>query len=161
MWQLGELSIAEEHVITTTTQRAMAVLAELGRRETPNDRTVLLACVAGNNHDLGIRAIADFFEIAGWNAIHLGPDVPPDEIARSVQIFSADVAVLAATLDTHLKPAARTIERIRAIEDRTVKVIVGGPVFDTASRVWRTIGADGHAARIEEAEPLAARLVES
>jgi len=64
---------------------------------------VVLACVAGNVHDIGIRAISDFFEMAGWRAISLGPDVPHDEIARSAGFFDADVVVLAATLDPHLK----------------------------------------------------------
>ncbi|NIM61512.1 MAG: cobalamin B12-binding domain protein, partial [Acidobacteria bacterium] len=59
----------------------------------------MLACVAGNVHDIGVRATSDFFEMAGWRAINLGADVPHDEIARSVQFFDADVVVLAAALD--------------------------------------------------------------
>ena len=161
MWQAGALSIAEEHLITATTQRAMSLLCERGRSSSRVDRTVVLACVAGNVHDIGIRAISDFFEMAGWRAIHLGPDVPHDEIARSVSFFDADVVVIAATLDPHLKEAQRAIERVRAIEDREAKIIVGGFVFDQVPDLWRKVGADGHAARIEDAEPLGSRLTGS
>jgi methanogenic corrinoid protein MtbC1 len=158
MWHAGALSIAEEHLITATTQRAMALLCERGRSSSRKDRTVLLACVAGNVHDIAVRAISDFHEMAGWRAINLGPDVPHDEIARSVTFFDADVVMLAATLDPHLKAVQQVIEQIRAIEDRDVKVIVGGPVFERVPDLWKKVGADGYAARIEDAEPLGSRL---
>jgi methanogenic corrinoid protein MtbC1 len=158
LWHAGALSIAEEHVITATTQRVMALLCERGRSSSPNGKTVLLACVAGNVHDIGIRAISDFHEMAGWRVINLGPDTPDGEIAASVALFDADVVVLAAALDPHLKAVQRVIERIRALEDRDLKVIVGGGVFDRVPDLWKKIGADGHAAQVEDAEPLSSRL---
>jgi methanogenic corrinoid protein MtbC1 len=160
MWHAGELSIAEEHVITATTQRAMTLLCERARSPSRKDKTALLACVEGNAHDIGIRAVSDFFEMAGWRAISLGADVPHDEIARSVQFFDADVVVLAATLDTHLKAVQRAIERIRALDDRDVKIIVGGSAFEAVPEFWRKAGADGYSARVEDAEPLGFRLTQ-
>ena len=129
MWHEGELSIAEEHVITATTQRAMALLCDRARPSSSKNKTALLACVAGNVHDVGIRAVSDFFEMAGWRAIYLGSDVPHDEVARGVPFFGADVVVLAATLDQHIRAVQRVIDRIRAVADRDVKIIVGGPRF--------------------------------
>ena len=158
LWHAGELSIAEEHVITTTTQRAMTLVCERGRPSSRMDKTVLLACVAGNVHEIGIRAIADFFEIAGWRAIFLGADVPHEEIARSVPAFDADVVVLAATLPPHLGEAQRAIEAIRALDNSAAKVIVGGTAFEQLPDLSKKIGADGYAATVEEAEPLGSRL---
>lgn len=158
MWHAGELNIAEEHLVTATTHRAMSVLCEHARPSLRNDKTVLLACVAGNVHDIGIRAIGDLFEMAGWRAINLGSDVPLDEIARSVKLFDANVVVLSAALDPHLRALRCAIERIRALDRPDVKVIVGGPVFQDLPDLWRKVGADGHAARIEDAEPLGSQL---
>lgn len=161
MWHAGEMRIAEEHVITTTTRRAMALLCERGRASLSKDRTAVLAAVAGNVHDIGICVIADFFEMAGWRAVNLGPDVPAEEIARSVRLFDADVVLLSATLDPHLKAARHAIERVRALEKRDVKIIVGGLAFETVPDLWRKFGADGHANAVEETEPLASRLTGS
>jgi len=161
MWHDGALTIGEEHVITTTTQRAMALLCERARPSALKNKTALLACVPGNIHDIGLRATADFFEMEGWQTINLGPDVPHDEIARSVQFFEADVVWLAATLDPHLKGVQRAIERIRALEDRDARIIVGGAAFLRVPELWRKVGADGFADRVEDAEPLARRLTES
>jgi methanogenic corrinoid protein MtbC1 len=161
MWHAGELSVGEEHIITVTTQRAMALLRERARPSSRKNGTVLLAGVAGNVHDVGLLATSDFFEMAGWQALNLGPDMPSDEIARSVQLFNADVVVLAATLDPHLKAMQRAIERIRALEEPEVKIIVGGAAFERVPDLWRRVGADGYSATVEDAEPLGSRLLQS
>jgi methanogenic corrinoid protein MtbC1 len=161
LWHAGELRIAEEHVITATTQRAMALLCERGRTSVRNDKTAVLGCVAGNVHAIGICAIADFFEMAGWRVVNLGPDVPAEEIARSVQLFDADVVLLSAALDPHLKAVQRAIARIRSLEERNLKIIVGGAAFERVPRLWRKLGADGYSAKVEDAEPLASRLTQS
>jgi methanogenic corrinoid protein MtbC1 len=159
MWHAGAMSIAEEHLVTATTQRAMALLCERARPSSRNGRTAVLACVSGNVHDIGIRAIADFLEMAGWRAIYLGQDVPAEEIAACAQVFGADVVVLAATLDPHVKAVRLAIELIRDLEKPDVKVIVGGHAFEKVPDLWRKVGADAHAARVEEAGPLASQLV--
>ena len=78
-----------------------------------------------------------------------------------MQAFDADVVLLAATLDPHVKTTQRAIERIRALENREVKIIVGGPLFGRVADLWRKVGADGHAARVEAAEPLASELTQA
>jgi len=161
MWHAGDLRIAEEHVITTTTQRAMALLCERGRTSARKDKTAVLGCVAGNVHDLGICAISDFFDMAGWRAVNLGPDVPAEEIARSVQLFDADVVLLSAALDPHLKAVQHAIARVRSLEEQNVKIIVGGSAFEKVPDLWRKLGADGYSARVEDTEPLASRLTQS
>ena len=47
----------------------------------------MLACVQGNIHDVGVRAIADLFELGGWNVVNLGPNVPEDEISRGIRLL--------------------------------------------------------------------------
>ena len=84
MWHEDEVSIAEEHLVTSTTMRVMSILAYEADRQPFNGKTVVAAAVAGNVHDMGIRVVTDFFSFAGWRAICLGADLPPVEIARAV-----------------------------------------------------------------------------
>jgi methanogenic corrinoid protein MtbC1 len=161
MWHAGDLSIAGEHVVTTTTQRAMALLCERGQASERKNKTVVLGCAAGNIHDIGTRATSDFFEMAGWRPVDLGADVPAEEIARSVEVFDADVIVLSAVLDVHIKAVQRAIMLVRGLEGRKIKIIVGGAAFENAPELWRKIGADGYSPRVEDAEPLACRLTQS
>ena len=158
LWHLGELDIVEEHVVTTTGLRAMAILCEREKPAAPNGKGVLLACVAGNVHSTVVQMVAHFFEMAGWRTINLGADVPGAQIAAGVRAFDVDLVVLAVTLDPHLKVARQAIQQIRGLEGRDVKIVVGGSAFANAPEVWREIGADGCARRLEDAEPLGASL---
>lgn len=158
LWHAGELGIVEEHVVTYTTERLMALLAHRAERAPANGRTVVCAAVAGNVHDIAVRVLADFFDISGWRAIHLGASVPAPEIASAVQYFDADLVVLSAALSVQLPRVAEAIATIRRIEGRTVRVMVGGLAFGDAPEIWHKLGADGYAADAREALRLAAGL---
>jgi methanogenic corrinoid protein MtbC1 len=160
LWHAGALRIAEEHLISTTTRRAMTLLCERGRSSEQIGKTAVLGCVAGNVHDIGINALSDFFEMAGWHTINLGPDVLAGEFVRTAQLFDADIVLLSAVLDPHLKAIQQTVAGIRGLEDSKLKIIVGGPAFLSAPELWRKLGADGYAAGIDDAEPLASSLTE-
>lgn len=159
MWQDDEASVAEEHFVTTTTQRVMSILSQRATPAAPNGKTVVAAAVAGNRHDVGIRAVADFFEMAGWRAVSLGADVPAADVAAAVQFFDADLVVLSATLATQLKALREAIESVRAVSDGKAKVLVGGLAFADAEDLWRLFGVNGHAATADAAVELGARLL--
>lgn len=159
LWHSGELGIVEEHVVTYTTERLLALLAQRGVRAPDNTKTVLCAAVAGNTHDIAVRVLADFFDVAGWRSIHLGGNLPASELATAVQYFDGDLVVLSAALSVQLPRVADAIAAIRRLEGRTVHVMVGGLAFVDAPEVWRKLGADGHATDARSAVALAAELL--
>lgn len=159
MWHLGDLGIAEEHFVTATTQRAMAILAQRVTPEKSLGKTIVTAAVSGNTHALGVRVLADFFEFAGWRSVCLGPDVPPADIAAAAMYFEADVLALSATLSTHLRTVGETIAAVRDLPGRKVAILVGGGAFDDATHLWERLGADGYAPTVEVAVETAGRLV--
>lgn len=151
LWHAGELGIVEEHVVTYTTERLMTLLAHRAERAAPTGHTVVCAAVAGNAHDIAVRVLADFFDIAGWRAVHLGASVPAAELASAVQYFDADLVVVSAALSVQLPKVAQTIAALRRIEDRPVRIMVGGLAFSEAPDLWRKLGADGYATDAESA----------
>jgi methanogenic corrinoid protein MtbC1 len=159
LWHAGDLTIAEEHMVTATTQRAMAVIAAAGQPAQPHGRTVLLAAVAGNVHDIGLRALGDLYQLDGWRVIFVGSDVPTQELPTLLTFFEVDLLVLGATLGTHVPRVEQAIRSIRERCERPVKVIVGGSAFDEAPDLWQRVGADGYGAKLDEAVSLGGRLV--
>ncbi|MEJ2514630.1 MAG: cobalamin-dependent protein [Gammaproteobacteria bacterium] len=159
LWHAGELGIAEEHLVTHTTQRLMSLLAHRAPRAEANGYTAVCASVLGNAHDIGIRVIADFLEIAGWRSIYLGADVPASELSAAVQYFEGDLLVLSAALPTQLEHVGAATASVRRLENRDVKVMVGGLAFGDQPELWKTLGADGYAESASEAVDLAASLV--
>ena len=157
MWHVGDLSISEEHYVTATTIRAMGVLNYLSERQPKNGKTVVSAAVSGNIHDIGVRAVSDFFELAGWRAICLGGDTPAEDIAMAVDTFEADLLLVSAALTVQLKSVRSTIEKIR--QERECKIMVGGMAFAGSPDIWRQMGADGFSTSISESIETGHRLV--
>ncbi len=159
MWHRAEVSIAEEHVVTSTTRRLLAVLAHRAERESPNGLTVVAAAVVGNAHDIGVRMVSDYFEIAGWRAVCLGSDLPPAEIALATVSFEANLVLLSAAISTQLSAVRETIESIRQVKPRC-KVLVGGSALRNVTDLWSQLGADGFAANPAEALASGSQLVQ-
>ena len=145
MWHADQANAAEEHLVTTTTQRLMGLLSHQATPADGNGRTVIAAAVEGNAHDLGLRATADLFQAAGWRTIFLGADVPAEDLPSAAQYFEADVILISAMLATHVSRVAKSVAALRENCDREVKVIVGGYAFDEHADVWKTTGADAYA----------------
>ena len=156
LWHADEVSVAEEHLVTMTTQKTMAVLAYSAPRQAPNGGTAVTACVAGNAHDIGPRALADLYQLAGWRSIFLGADVPVNDLPAMLDAYEADVVSLTGTLSTQVDQAADAVRVIRMHCERPVRVLVGGALFDEAPEVADAIGADAYTADIREALQLSA-----
>lgn len=161
LWLTNGLTVAEEHYITAIAQVAMAQLYEDVSPGEPMDRSVVVACVGGEMHELGARMVADFFEMEGWDSHYLGANTPAESIVHAIKQFSADVVALSATMSYHLVDLAEVIRAIRAdAATREVPVLVGGHPFTLAPELWRRIGADGTARDARGAVALASQLVD-
>jgi methanogenic corrinoid protein MtbC1 len=159
LWHAGEISIAEEHMVTAATQRTMAVVASQAPKHRANGRTVVVAAVSGNVHDIGLRAAADMFQLAGWRVIFVGSDIPMQDLPTMLAFFETDLLMLGATLGTHIPRVQQAILSIRERCERPVSVIVGGAAFDEAPDLWEKVGSDGYAPTIDRAIEVGARLV--
>ena len=159
LWHLGDITVAEEHLVSATTQRSMAVLANTAPDVQPNGKTLVAAAVAGNAHDIGLRALADLYQLQGWRSIFVGSDVPMGDLPGTLTFFNADLLLLGATLSTQIQKVAETIRVVRDRCERDVKIIVGGAAFDEAPDLWRRIGSDGYSPTVDGAVRLGAELV--
>ena len=161
LWHANQISIADEHLVTNTTQRLMAVLASRVRCQPDRGKTAIAASVPGNVHDIGIRSIAYLLEFDGWRTIYLGSDTPRGEIVAAVDSFEADLVLLSVALSSQFTALKRMIDEIRAGKSgNSVKILVGGNGFAGEPELWRSFGADGYAPTADEALALAAELVD-
>jgi methanogenic corrinoid protein MtbC1 len=158
LWHVGDVSIAEEHLVSETTREVMALIVARHAPPQPLGPSLVAASVVGNAHDIGLRAVTDLFRLAGWRALFLGTNMPAEEIARAAAAFAVELVVMNATLATQLHALGDAIQTIRRLAPRC-KVLVGGLAFEGLPDLWRQLGADGHAPTIDAAVPLGAALV--
>jgi MerR family transcriptional regulator, light-induced transcriptional regulator len=162
LWQLNEVSVAQEHYCTAATQLIMSQLYPHVFASEKGAGTLVATCVEGDLHEIGMRMVADFFEIDGWTTFYLGANMPAEAVVDTVVQRRAQVLGISATISLHLRAVEELIAKVRArAECRDVRILVGGYPFLVAPELWRSLGADGWAPNAQEATALANRLVVS
>jgi methanogenic corrinoid protein MtbC1 len=166
LWQMHKISIAHEHYVTASTQQILARLytpfiggSKYTRR---NGKTLVAACVESELHEVGMRMVADFFEMDGWNTYYIGANTPSRSIIETVKDRKASAVALSSTMSFHIPQLYSIIRSLREThETADVTIIVGGYPFNLIPTLWRTIGADAYASSAEEAVIIANQLTGS
>ncbi len=138
-WQSGKLAIWEEHLASAMVRTVVEILypgvLKVKAAAPPVGRTVLLACPPEEGHDLGLRMVADRFDMAGWTTYFLGPDTPVEEIADAARRLGADAVVMSSSTHFHRLAVRHAVDALKsALPD--VDVWVGGPAFVGAATDW-------------------------
>ncbi len=159
-WQINTITVAQEHFCTAATQLVMSQLYDRLAPDEPNGLTIVATGAQGDLHEVGVRMVADFFEMAGWTSIYLGTSTPADAVIASVRTHDANVLAVSATLTNQLEEVQELIDSLRAQPDlRGVKVLVGGPPFTKNPELYRSVGADGYATNGDRAVTAGAELM--
>lgn len=158
LWQAGRISEAEEHYISASTQMILSHLFPRVFATSTQGPVLLAACVEGELHEIGLRMLADVFQLNGWDTRFMGANVPSAALAKMVERSNAVVALSAMT-SASLPAMAAQIRAIRATAHGAARIIlVGGYPFKVDGELWRRLGADGSAADARDALVLAANL---
>jgi len=152
LWQIGQISIAEEHFCTAATQQVMSRLYPQLFSTPKNGKVLVAACGKNELHEVGLRMVADLFELDGWDTHFFSATTPREQILQTVGDTRADLLALSATLTANVPDISQLITEIRAAQLPALpKIMVGGYPFHTDPELWRRIGADGTARGAEEA----------
>jgi methanogenic corrinoid protein MtbC1 len=161
LWQLGEIGVAQEHLATAITQFTMSQLYPRIFATERCGRRLLAACVSDELHELGIRMVADFFEMEGWDTYYLGASTPNAAVVSAVADHKPHVLALSVTMTFHVSTAAQLITELRAQgHGEHPPVLVGGYPFSISPKLWQRVGADAVAHDAEQAIATANRLLQ-
>jgi len=125
-WVAGRASIAQEHFATHLIRgRLLAIARDWDRGDGP---ALLLACIPGEAHDLGLIIFGILAARRGWRVTFLGADTPLDTLHATIRKIRPSLTVLVATKTALLAAQADDIRRLTAL---TPTAIAG--VTDTQS----------------------------
>jgi len=138
-WHRGETSIWEEHLASATVRTIVEIVypgvlkakAEIA----PAGRSVLLACPPEEAHDLGLRMVADRFDMAGWSTFFLGPDTPVEEVTAAARRLGVDAIVMSSSTHFHRLAVRHAVDALKK-ELPDTDIWVGGPAFVGAATGW-------------------------
>ncbi len=167
--QLGERWEADLCDFTQVTMglwRLQQLLHDLSPAFQKDDRTVaeancaLLVPAPGEQHTFGLFMVAEFFRRAGW---HVWSELPPtfEDMFSTVRRHHFEIFGLSIARESELEDLAKNIKGIRkASKNRSIGVMVGGPIFVQRPELVAAVGADMTASdgekAVEGAEKLAA-----
>lgn len=161
LWQMSRISVAQEHYCTAATQQVMSRLHPWIFTAPRVGRSLIATTVSGELHELGARMMADFFELAGWDAYYLGASTPLPDLIAAILDRRPDLVAISATMTRNVAVVGELVRGIRARpEAAKVPILVGGYPFTIAANLWKHVGADGSERWPDAAVQLGQRLAE-
>ena len=120
-WEAGEVSVAQEHFASNLLRGRLLGLAQgWGQGQGPG---AILACVPGEQHELGLLAFGVALRRRGWRITYLGTDSPIDAVADIAPSLAPTVVVLLSMNPERFLDHAREIEKLA----NQVQVMIAGP----------------------------------
>ena len=159
-WQTNQVTVAQEHIATAIVQSVLtmgllrtAPLAPIGKR-------VLLACVEGNNHSVGLRMVTDAFLLAGWDVQYLGASVPTLALLLQVAEWKPDLVGLSVSFAHQLRVVKEVIAKMsEQLGSARPAVIIGGLAINRLNQLADMVGADACGTDAQAAVKIANQLV--
>lgn len=126
LWQSGELSVVQEHLLSSAVRRQLGHALDLHNRSAPAGPCLAYTTLSGERHEMGSLMLAVIGASLGVRAIYLGPDLPVSEVAR----FCANVPVAAVAISIITRPQVidvdEQLQELRHLLPESIDIWLGG-----------------------------------
>ncbi|MCF8338945.1 MAG: cobalamin-dependent protein [Bacteroidales bacterium] len=161
LWLNNQISVAKEHFASAATQQIMAQLYPYIFSSRKIGKSMVAATVGGELHEIGIRMVADFFEMEGWDTYYLGANTPGASIIQAAKEYNADLVALSAAMPYHRSVLKEIIGEIRQqVDDPSLKIMIGGNAIKNNATDWQWFGADAYETDAQKAIKKAFEIVQ-
>lgn len=121
-------------------------------------RKIMLTPVPGSQHTMGILMVAEFFRRAGWG-VWGEPACSRERLLQEINGQWFDAAGISVGSEAQLPGLDRFIDDLRqSSKNKSLAVLVGGPMFAHQPNLAQDFGADGTATDAESAVQKAEEL---
>ena len=140
-------------------QKLLAMFNDTHKTTASGDmRRAITATTAGEQHRFGLAMVDKFLRAAGWQ-VRSEEALTPGSLAAAVQSEWFAVAGITLSCESRLDVLADMIKTIREQScNRSIGVMVGGPIFNKNPELAKRVGADATALNAPAAVILAQKL---
>ena len=126
-WACDSISVADEHVATSTVCQVLAQLAPVVTVK-PTRGIAICGCTAGDRHDVASRMAALLLGSRGYGALVVGADTPPESLARLIVRHRTSVVTVSVSLSVATQPElpANLAVIAAAAREAKARLFVGG-----------------------------------
>jgi MerR family transcriptional regulator, light-induced transcriptional regulator len=139
-WATHELSVAQEHLISSSVRARLDSLLADARGEIRG--VAVLACVPEERHELGLLMLGTLLRADGWQVAYMGADSPLGDALDLAERLEAGAVCLSATMREHLA----SLKSVDVPPDVTL-TLGGAAATPTAARRLKGQYADGNLRR--------------
>jgi MerR family transcriptional regulator, light-induced transcriptional regulator len=162
LWRCGSLDVKQEYYATAVIESILTYLEPRIFQGHQGRTPMIAAAVEGEMHSIGVRVVADFFEMDGWDTCYLGANVSGSTILSESIRRKAKLIALSANGRAVMPQVMKTVAAIHESNAlRGTLVLVGGGVFNAWPNAADASGADGYARDAPCAVEVARALVET
>lgn len=160
LWDTSAVSLAQTFVAAKIAEDVLHRCLPAEKSEHAKGK-VVIGNIEDDYHSLGRRIVSSFLLAMGWEVHDLGNDVPADKFIDEAQKVGAHIIGVSAMMQT----TALNIKKVRILLDErglssSIKLAVGGAVFNWRPELVAAVGADGTASNAAEAGGLCASLMQ-
>lgn len=128
LWETNKISVAAEHMATAITEGILNELYADISFSKPLQKKVVVACVEHEKHQVGVKMVADVFEMNGWESFFLGTGVPTTELIRYMHEKKPDVLAISLSVFFNYASFMTMLFHVReAFPD--LLILIGGQAF--------------------------------
>jgi methanogenic corrinoid protein MtbC1 len=128
MWESGEISVATEHLASAIIEAELNTLYSNVLVEKSINKTVVVACVEKEYHQIGAKMVADVFELNGWNTYYLGSNMPGNELIDFIKSVNPELVALSLSIYFNLTTLEKLLHSLQT-EFPDLHILVGGQAF--------------------------------
>ncbi len=126
-WTRGDASVAQEHFASSVLRGRLLGLARgWGQGLGP---AAVLACLPGEQHDLGLITFGLALRARGWRIVYLGTDTPIETVEEVSRRLDPSLVVLVAVSSDRVQPV---LAQLRALAGRHQLALGGGAAANGA-----------------------------
>jgi len=125
LWEKNKITVATEHMATAITEGILNELFEQIVSGKKHNKKVVVACVENEQHQVGIKMVADIFEMKGWESFFLGTGIPTSELVKFIRETQPDLLAISLSVYFNFTNLLKMLEILRN-EFPNLQIILGG-----------------------------------
>ena len=127
LWEENEISVADEHLATTTCDYVLSRYAHSRKLTSKNvdGPKALFLCIEEEQHYLGLKMISLLFQEYGWQTKLFGANLPLEYALEKTEKWGASVVGISVSILYHVERLNRYVTELESLPNPP-EVLVGG-----------------------------------
>ncbi len=128
LWENNKISVGTEHLASAIVEVILnEIYIQVISKEKTN-KSIIVACVENEFHQIGIKMISDVFEMNGWDSHFPGANISTKELINYIKILNPDMLAISLSIYSNLPILESMIQKVRK-EFPELPILIGGQAF--------------------------------